>query len=189
MSNEEEYPAPTELEVVCTQGLEDEEILSLIEKKQAENLPATHLVVFTRVPIKATLTPAKDENSQALIQVTVNRDDVTLHSIDDLLGYFHALVEVYKKVNVSFEIEGGNQFSEKLSDLYANAPSEEEVLEYVARQKEAIENAQHFNAALATMQSTGEYHDSHTEQDVLDWYERYKTLQEILPPSKDNNAD
>ena len=165
--------APQELQIICTRGMTDEEIADAIQTKQAEDLPDTTLVIFARVPLEVTLTPAPECGKPALIDVKVSRDDVSLFGIDDLLGYFHALVDAYEPhIDVNFEIVGGNLFSEKLSDLYSVPPTEEEIAEYVEAQRDAIENLGRFNAAVSLMRESGEYDANATEAEVLNWYAR-----------------
>jgi hypothetical protein len=150
----------------------DDEIGALIAEKQAENLPDTTLVIFTRVPIQAALTPAEREGAKAQIDVIVSREDAGLHAIDDLLGYFHDLVDAHPRVQVSFKIVGGDTFSAKLEELYDKPPTEEEIAAFVETQRDAIDNLGRFNAAVKLMRDTGEYDPQATEQEVLDWYAR-----------------
>lgn len=125
-------PTPENLEVICTKGLSDDEILDLIAQKQTEGLPDTTLVILTRTPIDATLHPAT-ANKPAYIDVKVNKSNATLIAIDDLLGYFHKLSEVYTTLDVEFEIVGGNEFETILSK-YDTPATEEEVEEFLAKQ-------------------------------------------------------
>lgn len=137
--------APTELHVICTSAMDDEEIEAAMLAKSGENLSPTTLVIFTPVPLCATLSPATQGQSSCLLTIQVSKEDASLRGIDKLLGYFHDLADAYRPhLDISFEIVGGNTFSEKLSELYAEPPTEDELAEFLAAQKEAAEELARF---------------------------------------------
>jgi len=164
-----EYPTPNEVKVFCTKNMTEKEIEKAITELKSQDLPDTTIVIFTKTPISVTLTQNKDK---AILDVKVDKEESSLSEIDQLLGYFHALVDANPKINVAFEVVGGNTFTEKLSDMYTKPPTEEYLAEFVEKNRDGLEEMARFNQALYEMQTTGKYDPSYTEKEVLDWYDK-----------------